>query len=273
MSCACGMDSVGTCLVCGARLCPEHALRGSTNDFGGLVRTLGVSLQDLPRGNSPGTFPISLNGVRSDLRPLFRFPAQRKAFLTGLGGSGVICGDCRINGACAAAGATPQPTAPALEAGGSQRLRDAAAAYLLGDMVAWDSMASDAAVKDALFQDLIHLARERAERVQVPVEWDDNYYGVRRGEVRATEEVFHVVDVTVYEGISIASEEPTYRSSPQYMNRYGQWGPIRHSDPETVKTGWFSKEQVFRASWSDKPPQPELLNVLKRAAELLAPAA
>jgi hypothetical protein len=39
------------------------------------------------------------------------------------------------------------------------------------------------------------------------------------------------------------------------------------------KPGWFSDgERVLRMSWSDEPPQPGLDNILKRAAELLAPA-
>jgi hypothetical protein len=145
--------------------------------------------------------------------------------------SGVICLDCRVDGAFRAASATPQPTAPSLETGGSQRLREAAAAYLLGDALAWDSMKSDAALKDVLFQDLIHLAREKAERVQVPVEWEV----IRRnrtsaasissspwieGEVRATEEVFHVVDVTKGKMDYNGNYHP--ESSPRCMNRYGQ---------------------------------------------------
>ena len=157
---------------------------------------------------------------------------------------------------------------------GSQRLRDAAAAYLLGDMVAWDSMESDAAAKDALLQDLIHLAREKAERVQIPVEWEATEAMLNPGKVLAIEEVFHVVTVSVlnpnYDGVA-------YIHKLQYMNRHGQWGSIHryYSELETVtvKTGWFSKKKVFRMSWSDEPPQPGLDNILKRAAELLTPAA
>lgn len=276
MTCACGMDSVGTCLVCRARLCADHALRGSALELDDLVRNhLGVSSRDLRFG----AFPISLNGVRSDLRPLFRFPAQRQAFYNGLVNSGVICWNCRVNGACEAAGATPQPTAPALVAGGSQRLRAAVAAYLLGDAVTWDSMASDAAVKDTLLQDLVYLAREKAERIHVPVEWEARGWNPwHLGKVRATEEVFHVVDVTVYAGVDY-NDSARYETSPRYMNRHGQWcdqgGYFRSSNQVIVKKrGWFSpEERVFRASWSDEPPQPGLQDILKRAAELLAPAA
>lgn len=278
MTCACGMDSVGTCLVCGARLCPEHALRGS--EYGYLnnqVRALGLGVdwQYLF-----GTSFISLDGVRSDLRPLFRFSAQREAFATALNRSGVICGDCRVNGACKVAGAT-QPTAPTLEAGGSQQLRDAVAAYLLDDMLAWDSMESDAAVKDALFQDLIHLAREKAERLQVPVEWEaeSNYDPYLRGsrwtpgKVRTTEEAFYVVDTLRYMTTLTQDSGPSqiYDDVLWYMNIYGQWGtPYSKSELEMAKTGLFKR--VFRVSWLDKPPRPKLGNILKRAAELLAPA-
>lgn len=273
MTCACGMDSVGTCLVCGTRLCAEHALRRSER---GVLESLvwnHLGVHDLN-----GAFPNNLQRVRADLRPLFRFPAQRQAFLTSLRGSGVICGNCRFNGAFEAAGAAPQPTAPALGAGGSQRLRDATADYLLGDAVAWDSMESDAALKDALFQDLIHLAREKAERFHVPVEWEAVWYSSPpnsrwiTGEVRATEEVFHAVYVMASAGYDTIDYFPV----PQYINRHGQWEPIlplSWRSPETVKTGWFSdEERVLRAKWSDEPPQPGLDNVLKRAAELLTPA-
>lgn len=254
MTCACGMDSVGACLVCGARLCADHALRGGS--------TLNASTQSQK----------------------FQFPVQQQAFLEALNKPGVICRNCRVNSACRAAGATPQPTVPVLGVGGSQRLRDAVAAYLLGDAVAWQEMASDAALKDALFQDLIHLAREKAERFQTPVEWETWYhvrhynspYRWHRGKVLATEEAFHVVDVTVAVGTHYYTLQTMYKNSPQYMNRHGQWKSV-DPVPETVKTGllerlWSGKRRVLRVSWSDKPPQPGLDNVLKRAAELLAPA-
>ncbi len=300
MTCACGMDSVGTCLVCGVRLCPEHTLRGPGLDLIHLVRNqLGVSWEHLLHH---GIFPIDLNGVRSDLRPLFRFSAQRQAFCTALRKSGVICWNCRVNSACRAAGATPQPTAPALGAGGSQRLRDAAASYILGDQVAWDSMASNAALKDALFQDLIHLARKKAKRLQAPMEWEavpyvphfrDHSSGphVNMGKVLATEEVFYVVDATgstTFRPWDGDGPVTNYFPIPLYMNRHGQWGKFKWENGKlmpparpkvvTIETGllerlWSGKRMVFRVSWSDTPPQPGLGNILKRAAELLAPAA
>ncbi len=56
MTCACGMDSVGTCLVCGSWLCQQHAfLRGS--ELGALEGLVGNQFWR----------------VRADLRPLFRF--------------------------------------------------------------------------------------------------------------------------------------------------------------------------------------------------------
>ncbi len=161
--------------------------------------------------------------------------------------TGVVCKSCRVNGAFEAARAAPRPTAPKLLPGGSQRLRDAVAAYLLGDIVAWDLMESDAALKDTLFRDLIHLAREKAERFHVPVEWEAKYHSAppggksfwSKGEVRATEEVFHAVYVMASEGYSTIN----YRPVPQYMNRHGQCGPIGLPFRVIVKkAGWFSSD-------------------------------
>lgn len=284
MNCWCGMDGVGACLRCQRRLCADHALRGgiipsgrdgllwsrSAYKYTDILVSAGIPT-DFGTGESAEGLVSKLQQMPPNLRPLFQYPGQRQAFNAALyDSSGVICEECRIDKACEAADAIPQPTAPALKAGESQRLRDATVAYLLGDIVALASMASDEALKDALFRDLIHLAREKAERFQVPVEWkvmpgNERY----TGEVLATEEAFHVVDVTGVTGYD-PNWGVVYGPSPRHMNRHGQWGPPA---PKPVETGLFFKKRAFRGSWSDEPPQPELHHVLKRAAELLAPAA
>jgi len=263
VSCACGMDSVGTCLLCKDRLCTTHALRGEESPA--LTRAIWDSgIWPIPPDDA---FQVHLSDIQSSLRPFFRFRDQRRAFTATLfNTAGVICCKCRIDAAFEAARSV-RCDVPVLRPGGSHPLRDAAVAWLLGDVMVQEMS------KEVLLHDLVRLARENGEVIRVAVEWEAEHVmgaSYRQGAVRATEDVYQVLDVMVQ--VSNGWDEGGPSLSPRFVNKHGQWGPITHSlKPETVRRGLFSKEKILRASWTDVP-QANLTDAVRSAAKLLKPA-
>lgn len=287
------MDSVGACIRCQRRLCANHAIRGMgipTNRSAAISVEVGNGRPEFNDALSSVRIPIDfgtreiakrlavkLEEMPSDLRPLFRYQEQRQAFNDAFYDmSGVICRDCRLNGGLEAA-RSAQILPPALLPGGSQQLRDAAVAYQLGDLQAYLEMSSD-----VLFPDLVRLVLEREAPVRTPVEWEPNWtsWGYRPGKVRATEDLYRVLDITVFR----TDYDVNYYEalSPLYMNPHGQWvvasddrdgKPVFNTEEVVVqKKGWFREEQrVLRVRLSSKPPTIPLDDILRRSAELLAP--
>ena len=216
------MDSVGGCIRCGKRLCAEHALRG--NRFVVITEALRRTGVGIPYQFYSEYWPSAsalaphLNELRPDLRPLFRYEKQIKAFNEAIGdNSGVICLDCRYKaGLEAARSANVSPKKVSLAAGGSERLREATTAYLrsksVGDLQAeLEDRRLEIPVQE-LLDDLVELAFEKLTPVNVPVEWEavrytrspGDHYNPNspkyfQGKVRRTRGMYPVLSIGVLE--------------------------------------------------------------------------